>query len=138
MPALLDDASIRLLRDMAAWWKVNKGNAAQPQRSRPRLMAIPSSLYIAKVVSDATGGGYYNCYLQTIDATYWKTNTLALANAEAEPVSHVVLNLAEIGSSVHNLDANDLIVCWKTIDNAGTSRYVGIEVFGRHTFGETV
>jgi len=98
--------------------------------------SLPGELFIAKVVSDATGGGYYNCYLQTIDAAYWETNTNAVIDAEAEPVSIVVLNLAEIGSSVHNLDANNLIVCWKTTDDEGISRYVGFEVFGRHTFGE--
>ncbi|MDD4916150.1 MAG: hypothetical protein PHW13_14085, partial [Methylococcales bacterium] len=106
----------------------------------PPLVRMPRSvageLLIAKVVSDATGGGYYNCYLQTIDATYWGTDTSALTNAEAIPVSIVVLNLAEVGSSVHDLAANDLIVCWVKTDDEGNSRYEGLEINGRHTFGE--
>ncbi len=136
MPALLDDASIRLLRDMAAWWKVNKGNVAQPQRSRPRLMGQGGGkLFIARVVSDATGGGYYNCYLQTLDATDWDTNTTILQNPTTL-TSVVVANLAEIGSSVHNLDAGNFLICWQAKDDESNERYIGVEVFGRHTFGE--
>lgn len=135
----LDQASINLLRDMAAWWKANKANVNRPDRARPRLMAAAAgSLYIAKVVSDATGGGYYNCYLQTLDATYWNTNTTILQNPTPLE-SVIVLNLAEVGATdVWNLAANDLIICWKAADDEGNIRYIGYEINGRHTFGEWI
>ncbi len=97
--------------------------------------SLPGKLFIAKVVSDATGGGYYNCYLQTLDATYWDTDTTILKNPTTLE-SVVVLNLAEVGSAVHNLDAGNFIICWKATDDESNERYIGVEVFGRHTFGE--
>ena len=88
---------------------------------------------IAKVDSDATGGGYYNCHLQTFDADDWNTDTDPFSDTGA---SIVVLNLAEEGSSVHNLDAGALIRCSTFTDDEGNVRYVGVEVMGKHTFGE--
>jgi len=88
---------------------------------------------IAKVDSDANGGGYYNCHLQTFDADDWDTDIDPFGDTGD---SIVVLNLAETGSSVHNLDAGDLIRCSTITDDEGNTRYVGVEVLGRHTFGE--
>lgn len=93
-----------------------------------------TGMYIAQVDSDATGGGYYNCHLQTLDATNWDTTTADQLDDTGDSLA--VLNLCEIGSSIHNLDAGDLIVCWQFTDDEGNSRYVGIEVQGRHDFGE--
>lgn len=91
-------------------------------------------MFIAEVDTDATGGGYYNCYLQTLDADDWESDTDLCDDTGDDTV--VVLNLVESGSAVHNLDANDKIICWKKPDDEGNTRYVGVEVFGRHTFGE--
>jgi len=88
---------------------------------------------IAQVDSNATGGGYYNCHLQTFDADDWNTDTDPFSDTGA---SIVVLNLAEVGSSVHNLDAGALIRCSTFTDDEGNVRYVGVEVMGKHTFGE--
>lgn len=93
-----------------------------------------ANMFIAEVDSDATGGGYYNCHLQTLDATDWDTTTADQLDDVGDSV--VVLNLAEIGSSIHNLAAGDLIICWKFNDDEATERYVGMEVIGRHTSGE--
>lgn len=93
-----------------------------------------SSFRIAKVDSDAAGGGYYNCHLQTLDAAYWDSDTADQLDDIGDSV--VVLNLAEIGVDKHNLDAGDLIICWTMTDDGGTNRYVGNEVIGRHTAGE--
>lgn len=91
-------------------------------------------LNIAKVTGNATGGGYYNCTLQTLDATDWDTTQADQLDDKGDSV--VVLNLAEIGTSIHNLDAGDLILCQYITDDEGNTRLVGNEVFGRHTFGE--
>lgn len=93
-----------------------------------------SSFRIAKVDSDAAGGGYCNCHLQTLDAAYWDSDTADQLDDIGDSV--VVLNLAEIGVDKHNLDAGDLIICWTMTDDGGTNRYVGNEVIGRHTAGE--
>ena len=85
-----------------------------------------SDKYIAKVDSDATGGGYYNCHLQTLDATHWNTTSASvLSNASESTV--VVMNLAEIdGVDTHELEQNDRMMVWKVNDDEGNSRYVGI------------
>ena len=80
-------------------------------------------MYIAEVDSDAAGGGYYNCYLQTLDATDWNTDTDPLIDADS---TSVVMNLAEVGADRHELDANDRLVCWKFTDDEGNTRLVGI------------
>ena len=90
---------------------------------------------IAKVddISDFGAGGYYKCTIQKLDSTDWETN-----NDICDDTSNtiVVLNLAENGSAIHNLDNGDKIICWKFTDDEGKIRYVGNEVIGRHTFGE--
>jgi len=47
-----------------------------------------------------------------------------------------VVNMAEIKSSVRNLDAGDYLLAWRHVDDENNVRWLGIEVFGRHTFGE--
>jgi len=108
----------------------------QQRRGRPVLAKnAGGEMFIAEVVSDATGGGYYNCQLQSLDATDWDTTTADQLDATDDD-EQIVLNIAEIGSSVHNLDAGDLIICFNFTDDEGNVRLVGNEVFGRHTFGE--
>ncbi len=86
------------------------------------------ALKIARVVSNATGGGYYNCLLQRFDATDWNTTT----NDQLDDIgsSVIVLNLSEIpisgDTSSHELSANDLITCQQIIDDQGNARLVGI------------
>ncbi len=82
-----------------------------------------NDMFIAEVDSDATGGGYYNCHLQTLDATDWNTDTADQLDDVGDSV--VVLNLAEMGEDVHNLDVGGLIICHKFIDDEGNVRYVG-------------
>ena len=132
----LSEKDVKRLEAMLNWFEKTNHNPPPPPRTRRPPSFGGGKLFIAKVVSDATGGGYYNCYLQTINTIYWDTNTLALTNAEAVPVPIVVLNLAEIGSNVHNLAANKYIWGFIEIDSAGNRRHIGLEVFGRHTFGE--
>ena len=89
-------------------------------------------MFIAEVDSDAAGGGYYNCHLQTLDATDWNTDTADQFDDTGDSV--VVLNLAENGEDVHNLDAGNKIICFKMRDDEGNVRLVGNEVFGRNNF----
>ena len=110
-----------------------------PRRRKGKYIPLRSggaagSVMIAEVDSDATGGGYYNCHLQTLDATDWDSATADQLDDTGDSV--VVLNLCEIGTSVHNLDAGDLIACWTMTDDDNNARYVGVEVQGRHDFGE--
>lgn len=53
----LDQASINLLRDMAAWWKANKANVNRPDRARPRLMATGQKIFFGVVKETWTGPG---------------------------------------------------------------------------------
>jgi len=92
-----------------------------------KAVRFPSPMLIAKVDSEAAGGGYYNCHLQTLDATDWNSDTADQLDDVGDSV--VVLNLAELGVDIHNLDAGDLIACWKFRDDEGTNRLVGVEVF---------
>ena len=95
-------------------------------RRRPRIGLAASTLYIAMVDSDATSGGHYNCHLQNVTGgTFSDIGD-----------SVVVLNLAEQGSNIHNLDAGDLILCWDTADSTAGNQLTGVEILGRHTFGE--
>jgi len=80
--------------------------------------------YIAEVDSDATGGGYYNCHLQTLDATDWNTTTADQIDDTGGSV--VVANMGEIGGSAHALDAGDMLLCWQFTDDEGNSRYIGL------------
>jgi hypothetical protein len=104
------------------------------QQTRALRPPAGGEIFIAKVVSDATGGGYYNCHLQSLDATDWDTTTADQLDDTGGNV--IVLNLVEIGSNVHNLVVGRLILCWKMKDDEGNDRYVGIEAHGRHSFGE--
>jgi hypothetical protein len=93
-------------------------------------------MYIAKVDSEATGGGHYNCYLQKIDADDWDTDNDPFENIDDETV--IVLNLPEKGTDKHNLTADDLIMCFRVVDDDGNNRYVGNETLGRTTYGTQV
>ena len=84
--------------------------------------------YIAQVDSSATGGGYYNCHLQSLNATDWNSTT---AGQTADVgVSVIVLNLLEIpitgDTASHILAADDYILCWPANDDEGHRRYVGL------------
>ena len=78
---------------------------------------------IAEVDSDAAGGGYYNCHIQTLDATDWNTDTADQLDDTGDSV--VVLNLAEVGADRHALAAGNHILCWKVPDDEGNIRLVG-------------
>ena len=110
------------------------GSFTIPKQNRNFSISGGGGLSIAKVIDDADGGGYYNCYLQTLDATDWNSDTADQLDDTGDSI--LVLNLCEVGVDVHNLDAGDLIVCWTMDDDEGNLRYVGIEVQGRHDFGE--
>ncbi|MCP4567645.1 MAG: hypothetical protein GY841_08705 [FCB group bacterium] len=79
---------------------------------------------IAEVDSAATGGGYYDCHLQTLDATDWDSTTADQLDDKGDSVE--VLNLAEVGGSSQELSAGDIILCWRFIDDEGIARYVGL------------
>jgi len=61
----------------------------------PTSIARAYGLKIAKVVTNATGGGYYNCYMQSFDATDWESNTSGLDDTPGR-----VRNLNEDGVAV--------------------------------------
>ena len=88
-----------------------------------------SAMYIAQVDSNATGGGYYNCHLQTLDATDWDSTAAGQTSDTGSSV--VVLNLHEIpvtgDTSSHQLSSDDYIMCWKFTDDEGATRYVGMD-----------
>lgn len=110
-----------------------RGGVLPGRRKRPMQSRAAVGMFIAKVDSDAAGGGYYNCHLQIFDATDWGTDTDPF---EQTGDSVVVLNIAEVGSSVHNLDAGDYIIGEIVKDDEGNAKHIGNEVIGRHTFGE--
>jgi len=91
---------------------------------RPPAATTSGACYIAEVDSDATGGGYYNCHLQTLDATDWNTTTADQIDDTGGSV--VVANMGEIGGSAHALDAGDMLLCWQFTDDEGNSRYIGL------------
>ena len=95
--------------------------------------AAGGEMFIAEVTSSDTGGGYYDCTLQKFDSSDWKTDSDAFENTSSDVE---VLNIVEVGSSIHNLDAGDKIACWQIVDDEDNTRYIGVEVFGRHDFGE--
>jgi hypothetical protein len=137
MVQFFDENAIMRISDATRWVEANRMRLAstptQRRRNRGGGRGTTGTIAIASVDSDATGGGYYNCHKQTLDATDWDTDTNPFDDTGD---SIVVLNLAEAGSSVHNLDAGDLIMYWSLTDDESNTRNVGVEVFGRHTFGE--
>jgi len=50
------------------------------QSARAMRAAAAGICFFARVVSSATGAGYYNCYLQTLDATNWNTDNSLFAD----------------------------------------------------------
>ena len=87
-------------------------------------------MFIAEVDSDAdTGGGYYKCHLQDLDATDWDTTTADQVDDKGDEV--IVLNLPEMGGSVWNLEAGDHIICFRFKDDEKNVRYVGVEALGK-------
>ena len=91
-------------------------------------------MFIAEVDSDAdTGGGYYKCHLQTLDATDWDTTTADQVDDKGDEV--IVLNLPEMGGSTWSLSAGDLIQCFKFRDDEKNVRYVGVELLGQSGSG---
>jgi hypothetical protein len=109
---------------------------AQFETPIPLPTGAGGGLRIAAVDDDAAGGGHYYCYLQRIDATNWDKDAAATVDDTGYAESVIVCNLAEMGSSVHNLDTGDRLICWQEKDDEGNWRWVGFEAFGRHTFGE--
>ena len=135
-----DANGVRRIIDTVRWVEANARRLAGNPVTRGGLRGrgrgggtSTGTITIASVDTDATGGGYYNCHKQTLDADDWDTDTNPFDDTGD---SIVVLNLAEAGSSVHNLDAGDLIMYWSFTDNGGTARNVGVEVLGKHTFGK--
>lgn len=123
--------SVQLLTGLAKSLGVNAMMDSSGLHIRKTLSG--PTMLIAEVDTDASGGGYYNCHLQTLDSTDWNTNTPDQLDDRGDSV--VVLNLVEIGTTAKNsLDAGDLILCWKIFDDEGESRLVGHEIMGRYTF----
>jgi len=127
---ILSERDYQRLQAMLRWF----------ERDRPKntLRRLPKTsggggamgkTYIAEVDSNATGGGYYNCTIQDLDATYWNTTTADHFNNTATAV--VVLNLPEcpetLDTTSHELAAGDKIICWQKTDDEGTNRYVGVD-----------
>lgn len=101
------------------------------------IPAIPDAgidLFVAKIDSDATGGGYYNCYLQKLDAgDDWNTNDAdVFVKDDEDDETIVVLNMEEHNSTTHDLSSDDFLICWEIDDeaelNAQDDTYIGISV----------
>ena len=101
-----------------------------PKQTSTATITTNGQMYIAKVSAAETGGGYYDCYLQTFDATDWNTTTAGQTDNTGSLV--VVLNLAEIpitgATSDHNLSSGDYMICWKFTDDESNIRYIGFGV----------
>lgn len=95
------------------------------------------TLRVAKVDSDAAGGGHYYCKIQKIDATNWDKDTAAMVDDPGYAELVIVCNLAEMGTNKHRLSSanTDRLICWQEADDEGNLRWVGVEVFGRGDFG---
>lgn len=115
-------------RDQAADAKMA---AEDPAVLTARSHSAP--LRIAKVDDDSAGGGFYYAKLQKIDAVNWDTDAGAMVDDAGGAI--IVANLPEIGSANNGLDAGDLMFVWQERDDSGVMRWVGIEAFGRKTFG---
>ena len=114
-PTITDDMLVQVSRFPDGDWRLVWPTLAQ---------AAGGACFIAEVDSDAAGGGYYNCHIQTLDATDWNTDTADQIDDTGDSV--VVANMAEIGADVHALDAGDMLLCWQFTDDEGTSRYIGM------------
>jgi len=98
---------------------------------RVPVVADSVEIFVAKVDSEQEGGGYYNCYLQKLNAgDNWNTDDADVFVDENETV--IVLNLNEHNSDSHDLSHNDGIICWKTKDEATINSqgnvYIGIPI----------
>lgn len=88
-----------------------------------------SVMRVAEVDSNATGGGYYNCKLQKLDADDWESNT-GLFDDKADGAI-VALNIPEAGrTDSHHLNANDKMAVWRQRDDGdpGKMRWIGVEI----------
>jgi len=62
--------------------KISQGNSGTQltinvaQLYKGMLQSAAAGTSIAEVDSNATGGGYYNCHIQTLDATDWNAVTV--------------------------------------------------------------
>jgi len=114
LPLTGDEVTVLRTRD-DKWYLITPGSSISSVGSTP--------LYIAEIDSAATGGGYYNCHLQSLDSTDWNTSN----SDQLDPVGNsiVVLNIAEIGTSNHGLSAGDAMLCWSFTDDEGVNRYLG-------------
>lgn len=86
-------------------------------------------LRVARVVDDATGGGYYNCQLQKLSESNWESNTDPFASNESAQI--VVLNIPEAGKTdSHQLEADDKMFVWRQIDDGDPAkmRWIGVEI----------
>ena len=100
-----------------------------------RLGGVASSgsgaCFIAEVQSLCSGsptpGGYYNCYLKSLDKTYWKTGTDAIIGTGS---TVEVLNVVESGTTKQQLAVGARLVCWQKTDDEGNTRYVGVPEYG--------
>jgi len=127
---IIDEAGARQLRNT-----VRKVERLQRPIHRRRVVASGGSVpfYIAEVASNADGGGYYNCYMQSLSASLWNSDSDPFSNSATETV--VVFNTAERGTSAHLLKEGNAMVCWPVSDDQGSIRYIGVEVLGRYLAG---
>lgn len=100
-----------------------------------RRRLIGTGMRICEVVTNATGGGYYNCLMQNLNAgANWNTDD-ADVTAEDDVLGEVeVLNLNEHNGSSHTLAAGDLMSAWRITDIAAANNegavWVGAPVAG--------
>jgi|GEM_PF-5435087 len=115
--------------------KVDRMGLPGQRFHRRRVVASGGSVpfYIAEVASNADGGGYYNCYMQSLSASLWNSDSDPFSNSATETV--VVFNTAERGTSAHLLKEGNAMVCWPVSDDQGSIRYIGVEVLGRYLAG---
>jgi hypothetical protein len=89
-----------------------------------------SAIKIYVVISNATGAGVYNCYVQKLLNEEWGDiqGAAKLSDKDTTPTIVEVLNLYENdpAAAQHNLSVGDMLAAWKMNDDTGVSRLVGI------------
>ena len=89
--------------------------------------------FVAKITSDATGGGWYNADRKILDATNVNTNANIFAAHDDGAI--LVLNVVESNTALHALGTGAYIFGSVTLDDEKNKRYWGLENFGRTTIG---
>jgi hypothetical protein len=85
--------------------EMTRGTALETQEVESIGKPINPELQMAKVLSNATGGGYYNCQFQQLKSGVWDTTTAG----QFDDLQSTVLIMPAKVTFAHNEDSNDTI-----------------------------